>query len=130
MEYILKRVKKENFKDLKAEGIYNLDNFIPYALESNIDITKTNLFNYLNTLNLEELKQLTVYILCGREMSKFYGTVLKIPLKEYYEYFRQGDLIVNSNKEQLIKYICSFRVKLSNYIDATLRNFKGGLKWI
>lgn len=117
MKKILTKVKKENFKDLKKIGEYNKKE--NQDIE-NIKLEETNLYKYLNKLNNEKLNQIICYMLTGRELSRYYGTTLKIGLNEYLEYFKANPAIQSNDKQEKIKYICYKSKKLNNYIDTVL----------
>ena len=127
MKNLLTKVKKENFKDLKENGEYEKKSYQDiegvYTLGDieNFEIEETNLYKYLEKLNIKELNQIICYMLTGRELSRYYGTTLKIDLNEYLEYFKDNPVIHSNNKREKIEYICYKSKRLNNYIDTVVR---------
>lgn len=117
MKQTLIKVRNANFKDMKnhveGKGVKQL-----HEIE-NVMLEDTNLYQTLENLSIKQLKEISCYMLAGRELSRYYGTTRAIKLKEYVEYYRET--FEMNKKEELIEYICSKSKLLNNYIDTTLR---------
>ena len=128
MKNLLTKVKKENFKDLKKSGEYKKKSYQDIEgvrtlseIIKSIELEETNLYKHLEKLSDEELNQIICYMLTGRELSRYYGTTLKIDLNEYLEYFKDNPVIHSNRKLEKIEYICYKSKRLNNYIDTILR---------
>lgn len=127
MKNLLTKVKKENFKDLKKSGEYkkksyqNIEGICTLSDIEDFELEETNLYKYLEELSNEKLNQIICYMLTGRELSRYYGTTLKIDLNEYLEYFKDNPVIHSNRKLEKIEYICYKSKRLNNYIDTILR---------
>lgn len=136
MKNLLTKVKKENFKDLKKSGEYNkksyqdIEGVCTFIDIEDFELEETNLYKYLKSLSNCKLDQIIKHVLIGREMSRYYGTTLKIDLKEYLEYFQTSPVIMSKDKDVKIEYICSKSRKLNNYIDTILRYEKRLKKYL
>ncbi|WP_250674423.1 hypothetical protein LZ906_017430 (plasmid) [Paraclostridium ghonii] len=121
MRDLLKKIKKANFYDLKAIGEFEDKKLCTLEDSKNFNYKETKLFKELNKLDENRLDYVIVYILTGRELSRYYGTTLKIKFTEYVDYFNECDIINKNHKLEKIKYVCFKSQKLNNYIDTVLK---------
>ncbi|MGL5507266.1 MAG: hypothetical protein ACRDB0_05110 [Paraclostridium sp.] len=123
MRNILRKVRNENFKDLKRNDKFKdkckIDGVASLGEIEDIEIQETSLYMYLEVLSIEQLKEINYYMLAGRELSRYYGTKQTVGINEYVEYFRGNSVAMD--KIQLIEYICFKSKALNNYIDTALR---------
>lgn len=121
MRNLLYRVKKDNFTDLKNNGDLEVGKISCALNDEDFNYVDTKLYKELNKLDEYSIKNIIIYMLTGRELSRYYGTTLKINFNEYVEYFKECDIINKTKKMEKIEYICLKRKKLNNYIDTVLR---------
>lgn len=122
MRNLLYRIRKVNFDDLKSNGDLEVGKIAcVLAEDENINYKNTKLYKELKKLSDDNLKELIVYMLTGRELSRYYGPALKITFSEYVEYFRNCDIVNKTYKMEKLEYICLKSKKLNNYIDTVLR---------
>lgn len=121
MRNLLYRIKKANFDDLKKNGDLEVGKIICVLEDEDFNYRTTKLYKTLTKLDEDSINNIIIHILTGRELSRYYGTTLKIKFNEYIEYFKECDIINKTEKMAKMEYICLKRRKLNNYIDTVLR---------